>query len=255
MIIINLVGYTNNHCSAVTNVEKAKIEDTYLTGVRITLNIFINSFDPEFIFEINSTLLHELVHTYEHYNLLLGNKFRPHYWSIGSINKQLHDTYKNPDVQNILNLLYKSLRHEIASQLQQYYDYKKNDKEYNHIFDIINDLKNFTVTNINDKFIYELNQVRQHIYNSIKIYATNKYYLKDLDKSLWKNKIDKDNVSDFIIELRSLFLKGVKYIEKKIKLINSKLTEIRYDDYANTLTEQVYRTDGNYFRKFPVLFF
>lgn len=248
---INLIRYKENNCNGEVNVKQAKIVNGYIENSIIKLDIYFNKFDDDFIFKIYSILLHELVHLYEHYNLLLNKKFRPQYWSIGSIYKQLRNNYKNTDILYILNLLYKSLRNEISSNLHQYYDYKKYNKNYNELFNIINDLKSFDINklNIDDNFIKELNSVRNHIYNSIKYFITNKYYLKDLNSGLWKNEINENNIMEFLLDLKELFNISINYINKKIILINNKLNEIRYDGYKNILTENINNNN------FEVLFF
>ena len=75
-----------------------------------------------------------------------------------------------------------------------------------------------------------------------------------MNNSLWKNDIDKNNVNDFLLDLKELFDKSVKYINKKIILITNKLNEIRYDDYKDTLNECVY-FEGEYSRQYEILFF
>jgi len=96
-------------------------------------------------------------------------------------------------------------------------------------------LRNFKVDNINNNFISELNSIRNHIYNSIKYYSTNKYYIINLNKSIWNKKIDKNNVNEFIEDLNILFLNSANYIVSKISQINKKLNEICYsgDDVFN----------------------
>lgn len=250
----NLFKYSENVCNSILDIKNSTVDlNKYINDVILQLDIFINDNSKDFLFKINSIIVHELVHIFEHYNLLLGDKFRPKDWSIGSMYPQLRHKYKNVDVQNILHLLYISLRNEISSQLHQYYDYKKNDKDYDHIYNIIEELKNFKVVNINDNFIKEMNKVRQHIYKSIKFYTINKNYLKDLDKSIWSQTINFDNINDFINDLKSLFEYAIFYIEKKIRLVNRKLNEIVYDDYKGLLTESVFI--DNYIKKYPVLFF
>jgi hypothetical protein len=249
---IHLNRYKENQTYANIDVKKSKLIDGKLNDCLINIYIYFNDLNDEFIFKINNVILHELVHLYEHYNILINKKFRPYSWSIGSIYNQLRDNYKNKDVLNILHLLYYSLKHEISSQLHQYYDYKLNGKEYSNIFEIINKLKNFKVDIINDNFILELNDIRYHIYNSIKFYSNNKYYIKDLDKSIWNIPIDKNNINYFIDELSSIFIESINYIENKINLINKKSNEIRYDDYDNILTENIINDEC---KKFEILFF
>ena len=253
---IKIKRYKENSCNGKVDVEHSKIINGYIENSIIELDIYFDKFDEDFIFKIYSVLLHELVHLYEHYNILLNKKFRPHYWSIGSIYKSLRDNYKNDDVLYILELLYKSLRNEIASNLHQYYDYKKHKKTYNKLNDIINDLSNFNINNISitNDFIKELNSVRNDIYNSIKKYTINKYYLKDLNNSLWKNDIDQNNIINFLSELKLIFDNSVDYINKKLILITNKLNEIRYDDYKGTLHESVV-IGSERTREYEVLFF
>ena len=245
----------NTTGNSVANFQYAELNDKFMSGVYLNMKIYIKKLDDDFLFKISSIILHELVHIFEFYNIKLNNKFRPKSWSIGSILPQLRTIFKNKDILNIIDLLYKSLKHEISSQLNQYYDYGKNGKKYDYLFDIIKDLNNFKVDNINEKFISELNQIRQHIYNSIKYQTTNKNYLKDLDEDIWNKPITSDNINEFIEDLRLLFKESADYIEKKIKLVDKILNEVVYDDYEGFLTESIYYIDKDLSIIRPVLFF
>lgn len=230
IIVLNLYKYKENICNALSDVKNSIVLNNNIDSLRINFDIYINKLDYDFKFKIKSILLHELVHCYELYNIKIKNKSRPVSWSIGSILPFLRKTIKNKEVLNILDLLYKSIKNEAASQLHQYYDYKKDGKEYSEINDIINKLKSFKVDNISDDFIKDLELVRYHIFNSLKHEKNNINYLKDLDKSFWNKSINKENVNNFISDLKDLFNSSARYIEKKIILINKNLSEAHYGD-------------------------
>ena len=125
-----------NTCDAQTILKESEIVDEYLTNLVININIVFKEFDDEFIYYIKSVLLHELLHIFQHYNILSGNKFRPESFSIGSIIPQLRNVVKTKYGSYILDILYYSLSHELSAQIHQYYLYKVNYKYYKRIFDI-----------------------------------------------------------------------------------------------------------------------
>ena len=74
-----------------------------------------------------------------------------------------------------------------------------------------------------------------HIKNSIKFYTNNKKYSHDINKSIWSL----DNNEIFLNELKSVINNRLKWIRKKIKLIDSKIEDskiIRYDEWVSLPT-------------------
>jgi predicted SprT family Zn-dependent metalloprotease len=215
-------------CYGITDVKNSEIEENHLTSSKIELNISIDEFDDEFIYYIKSVLLHELLHLFQHYNVLKGNKFRPESFSIGSILQQLRKNVNTKYAEYFLDILYYSLPHELSAQLHQYYLYKINDREYKKIEQILNLLRNFKIKTLSTDEDKDILFIKKHILNSIKFYTDNKNYLSDINKSLW-------NISDnslFLNEFEKLINKRIKWVDKKISLINNKLiskNEIKYE--------------------------
>ena len=222
-------------CYGETILKNSKILDTNLVGSSIKLNIEIDSIDDEFIYYIKSVLLHELLHLFQHYNILKGGKFRPESFSIGSIIPQLRNIVKTKYGEYLLDILYYSLSHELSAQLHQYYLYKICKKEYKRLFDIENVLDNFKIIKLSQEEENDINLIKKHIKNSIKFYTNNKKYLQDINKSLWSL----DNNETFLNELKSVINNRLKWIRKKIKLIDSKIEEtkiVRYDEWISLPT-------------------
>jgi hypothetical protein len=219
-------------CYGETNLKGTIISNNSLIGSSINLNIKIDEIDDKFIYYIKSVLLHELLHLFQHYNILKDSKFRPQSFSIGSIIPQLRKLVKTKYGEYLLDILYYSLPHELSAQLHQYYLYRVNGENYDKLAQITNFLKNFNIdSNHND----DISFIKNHIKNSIKFYVKNKKYLSDINKSLWS--ID-DNLL-FLKELKSIIDNRLKWIDKKIKLIDSKINEpktIRYDEWISLPT-------------------
>lgn len=129
----------------------------------------------------------------------------------------------------ILNLLYNSLSHEIYSQLQQYYFYKKDNLEYNKIGKIVKDLDNFQVKNIlSDSEIIEIINLKKFIIKGLKNNNNNKYK-KGVDKSFW----NENDMYSFLEELK-------KYFKQKSNLIKSKVQKIdRELNFENKINESL----------------
>jgi hypothetical protein len=77
----SITNSEDKNCYGITDVKNSKIEENYLINSKIELNINIDEFNDEFIYYIKSVLLHELLHIFQHYNVLNGNKFRPESFS------------------------------------------------------------------------------------------------------------------------------------------------------------------------------
>jgi len=211
----NLKRDNDNFCNGLCDVTKSEIKDDYLTNSLITFDIGYLKLDDYFIKYIHSVINHEVLHLYQVYNLKINNKFKPESWVIGSLLPTFRRFLKEDYSKVILSLLYNSLSHEIYSQLQQYYFYKKDDLKYPKIEKIIGDLDDFVVkTNLSDNEILELLNLKNFIVKGLKN-NSNVKYRKDVDKSFW-------NENDIY-----LFLDGLnKYFKQKSDTIKSKVKKI-----------------------------
>lgn len=238
-----------NICNAITQLKDSIIEDKYIKNVKITINIKYNILDEPFLYYIKSVLFHEILHVFQHYNLILDNKFRPESFSIGSIIPQLKNSIKSKYVSYILDVLYYSLSHELSAQIHQYYMYKKENKEYKKIEIIKNILENFLIKqDLTEEENLELDFLKNHILNSIKFYTTNKNYNKDILNSLW----NENNNIKFLNKLSNIIKNKLKWIDRKIKLINSKINDIKYDEtftYYGDLKDYKYIEFFEFIRK------
>lgn len=230
IINYNFLIDSENRCDAISHLEKSFIDKNHLNNVFIDIKIRINEIDDEFIYYIKSVLFHEILHIFQHYNIKNDNKFRPESFSIGSILPQIRPFIKSIYGNYILDILYYSLSHELSAQLHQYYFYKKNNKDYKRIKDIKDLLFKFKIKQL-DKIEYkEIETIKNHILNSIKYYSNNKNYIEDIEISLWNN-----DVELFLDKLSDILKYKVKWIDKKIKLIDKKIhnelneSNIRYD--------------------------
>ncbi len=227
IIDINFTKSSENHCNAVTNLKDSVLEDKYIKYVKIKIDIKYHLVDDAFLYYIKSVIFHEILHVFQDYNLKINNKFRPESFSIGSIIPQIRGDIKTQYASYILDILYHSLSHELSSQLHQYYMYKMDNKEYKKLNDIKELLNNFKIKDLTEDEERELNYIKKHIFNSVNYYTTNKKYKKNISKSIW----NKNNV-DFLHELSELIKLKLKWIDKKIKLIDNKLNI----DYSETFT-------------------
>lgn len=216
--------YKENLCSAITNLKDSTIEDNYLKFTKIVFNVKYNIIDDSFLYYIKSVIFHEILHVFQYYNLKINDKFRPESFSIGSIIPQIRNHIETKYISYILDILYYSLSHELSAQLHQYYIYKIDNKEYKRLDDIKNLLSNFKIKNLDTKEENELDYIKYHILNSIKYFTTNDNYKKDISKSLWT----KNNV-EFFNDLSNIIKYKVKWIDKKIKLIDSK-SKVNYNE-------------------------
>lgn len=218
----------NNLCDAISNFKESVIENNYLKNVSILLDIKFNDLNDEFIYYIKSVIFHELLHIYQYYNILSNKKFRTESFSIGSVLPQLRKIVNTDYIKYILDVLYYSLSHEISAQIHQYYLYKVNKKDYIRLNNIKNILSKFNVKQLTNEEDKELIFIKEHIKKSIEFYTKNKNYKNNIEKSIWN---ENDNIV-FLNKLKDLFNKKVKWIDKKVKLINNKIDEekiIRYD--------------------------
>lgn len=211
----NLKRDNDNFCNGLCDVTKSEIKDDYLTNSLITFDIGYLKLDDYFIKYIHSVINHEVLHLYQVYNLKINNKFKPESWVIGSLLPTFRRFLKEDYSKVILSLLYNSLSHEIYSQLQQYYFYRKDDLKYPKIEKIIGDLDDFVIkTNLSDNEISELLNLKNFIVKGLKN-NSNVKYRKDVDKSFW-------NENDIY-----LFLDGLnKYFKQKSDTIKSKVKKI-----------------------------
>ena len=129
LININLIKFSENVCNAVSYLTNSELVNNFLEKVEIKFNIFIKDIDDDFLIKIESIILHELLHIFQHYKLTSKNKFRPSYFSIGVIINQLRNKFSSEYINNILDLLYISIDHEIAANIHQYYYYLRNNKK------------------------------------------------------------------------------------------------------------------------------
>ncbi len=239
----SITNSEDKNCYGITDVKNSKIEENYLINSKIELNINIDEFNDEFIYYIKSVLLHELLHIFQHYNVLNGNKFRPESFSIGSILQQLRKNVNTKYANYFLDILYYSLPHELSAQLHQYYLYKIDKREYEKIEQILTLLKNFKIKSLSTDENSDISFIKKHILNSIKFYTDNKNYLSNVDKSLW-------NISDnslFLAEFKKLINKRIKWIDKKILLINNKIISKNDIKYNETIFLPSNWDDHNYF--------
>ncbi len=226
-IDFNFIGDRENSCGAITDLKNSVIEDSYLLNVRILFNVKYSIIDDAFLYYIKSVIFHEILHVFQEYNLKINDKFRPESFSIGSIIPQLRGIIKTKYVSYILDILYYSLSHELSAQLHQYYIYKIDDREYKKLDEIKNLLNNFKIKELDSNEANELEYVKRHILGSIKYFTNNKNYKKDIKSSIWNK-----NNEDFLNGLSNLIKYKLKWIDKKIKLIDSK----KMIDYSETFT-------------------
>ena len=58
----------------------SKIENEYLKNLNIDFNITHQEIDDEFLFYIKSVLFHELLHIFQHYNIIINSKFTQEFY-------------------------------------------------------------------------------------------------------------------------------------------------------------------------------
>ena len=213
-----------NICYAITDFKDSIIENNYLLNVKILFNVKYDIIDDAFLYYIKSVIFHEILHGFQNYNLKINDKFRPESFSIGSIIPQIRSHIKTKYVSYILDILYYSLSHELSAQLHQYYIYKIDGREYKKLDEIRNLLSNFKIKELDISESNELDYVKKHILNSIKYFTNNKNYKKDIESSIWNK-----NNEDFLSGLSNMIKYKLKWIDKKIKLINNK-QKVNYNE-------------------------
>jgi hypothetical protein len=221
-----------NKCNARALLNDSKIENEYLNNLNIDVNITHQEIDDEFLFYIKSVLFHELLHIFQHYNIIINSKFRPESFSIGSILPQLRNVVRTNYGKYILDILYHSLSHEISAQIHQYYLYKNDNREYKKIFDIKQLLGSFKIVDITPDEENDVKFIKKHISGSIKHFTTNSNYLKDINRSIW----NESDINKFLKKLKNLLDSKVEWIEKKIKLIDNKIEQSRIIKYDENIT-------------------
>lgn len=227
-----------NTCVAITELKNSKIENKYLLNSKVLFNVKYYIIDDGFLYYIKSVIFHEILHVFQSYNLKINNKFRSESFSIGSIIPQIRINIKTKYVSYILDILYYSLSHELSAQLHQYYIYNIDGRKYKRLDEIKNLLTNFKIKELDNDDSKELDYVKYHILNSIKYFTNNKNYKKDIDSSIWV----KSN-EEFLNDLSSLIKYKLKWLDKKIKLINKKKV-----DYNETFTYYGDLKDYKYFK-------
>lgn len=228
-IVFNLKQSDIYSCGGITNLEFASYdnETNTLKNPTITLTLVYNTLNKGFFNYVESVLLHEILHVYQRFNQ--KNKKMDSNWQLGSMIPRFRKESKY--INDILELLYYSLKHEMNSQLHQYYDLKQKNVKYKDIYDIINKLDNFNISDIqiNNDTIKELNYVRDNYLKSLVYNKPNNLYVKNIN-TIWKKEININNIIDFLNMLNTIFKKSSEYLKRKIEKINTKVTEtIRYD--------------------------
>lgn len=245
-IDININKGKENTCNAISYLKDSIIEDTHIKNVKIIFNIIYDILDEPFLYYIKSVIFHEILHVFQHYNIKIKNKFRTESFSIGSIIPQLRANIKTKYINYILDILYYSLSHELSAQLHQYYMYKKTGDEYKKLRDIIDILSNFKIKNLENDENIELEYIKKNILASIKYFSINKKYEKNIKNSIWtKNNIEFLNNLSFIIKDK------IKWLDKKIELIDSKL-KINYNEtftYFGELNDYKYLESYNFIKE------
>lgn len=240
----------NNVCNAQTILKESKIVNGYLKDIVINIDIINKEMSDEFIYYIESVLLHEILHIFQHYNILLGNKFRPESFSIGSIIPQLRNIIKTKFGNYILDILYYSLSHELSAQIHQYYLYNTKDKYYKRIFDIRSLLSDFKVSKLSKYEESDVILIKKHIVGSISYLTSNKNYKSNIEKSIW----NENDIYIFLDKFKNLLDFKVKWIDKKINLVNKKIEDMKNIRYDENITlphdwDLYYMSQKNYFIK------
>lgn len=223
---------SENRCGGICDITRSKLDNDYLLDVKIKFSINYKAIDSDFIKYIHSVIKHEIFHLYQAYNLKINNKFKPESWVIGSLIPTFRRFFKTNYVSYILDVLYISLSHEIYSQLQQYYFYKKDNLNYNKIDNIQKNLENFIIKpNLDEYEVSEISNMKKFIIKGLKD-NDNKKYKNDVDKSIW----NEEDLSTFLIKLK-------QYFKEKSDLIKSKIEKI--EDEFN-LDKKIEETFGEW---------
>jgi hypothetical protein len=230
---IKILKYHENVCNGIIYNKDCYIDDNnFLNNLIINLEIYVKNFDNIFLIEVESLLLHEMVHGFQIYKSI--DKSVDSNWLLGSMIPNMRNMIKNDSIKNILYLLYRSLKHELSAQIHQYYDYKLKSEKYEKIFTIISLFENFNPCDIsiNDENIKDLNIIRRNYINNLEDESPNNLYFRNVNFN-WKKEITKDNIQKFLLMLNDIFKKSVKYLENKIKLVDNKLQESEIFKYTH----------------------
>ena len=136
------------------------------------------------------------------------------------------------DLDQIVNLLYYSLEHEMSAQLHQYYDFMLKGERYEKIFDIKKSLKDYKIPNeINNDFMKGMITIIYYFNNSLKSNTPNN------NNSLWSYKLSENNIDSFLVNLKNYFNDCSDFIDRKINQINRKLKNYEHIDYSMKLSD------------------
>lgn len=249
-VIFNLYKYKENVCNSVARFNNSKMSNDILSNIEIVLDIYISDKDEIYFNDyIDSVILHECLHIFQYYNISKNNKFRSSSWSIGVILSQFRNNFKSDYINNIIELLYKTLSHEIDAQIHQYYYFSKIGKKYNKIFDNIKDIEKFNIKKLSNIEEIELNLLKDKIYQSIYYYSKNKKYIKKLNKSIWKE----TNNDKFLIDLKELFDIRLKYIKSKISSVDNRINEGNLE--FSSIPSAIFHKDFNRMYLYDPIFF
>jgi hypothetical protein len=192
----------------------------------INIDIYIEELNKDFKLYIKSVCLHESVHIMQLFNQ--KTKQRSASWSIGAVLSQVRPHIKSEYNKNIIELVYRTLDHEIAAYLHQYFIYKHVNDHFVKIENLLKELQFFNIKELSKQENDELNIIKKYFLNSIKYNKTNRNYLKDTDNSIWN---EQDNTI-FLQRLKLLFVEKINYIKRKIGKINAKLLIREEIDYT-----------------------
>ena len=108
-----------------------------------------------------------------------------------------------------------------------------NNKYYKRIFDIRDFINSFKIKKLEKSEESDLILIKNHIVGSISYFTSNKNYKYDIDKSIW----NENDIYIFLKKFKKLLVYKVKWINKKINLVDKKIKDmniIKYDE-ATTL--------------------
>lgn len=250
-IKFNYIKSNKYECNAVTLLNNSTYINKCLDKAEIHFTIYYIDIDQDFTFHIKSVLFHELLHIYQLVQIYNTNKFKPSSWSISNLLPNFRKIMQSEYTLYLLDILYQSLDHELYAQIHQYYYYKKEDRNYDKIYTIIDNLFNFKIKKLNSLENIELDNIKKFILKALKK-DKNINYVKNVDDSFW----DIEDNEDFLKELKIYFNKKANKIKKKIKIIDNRLNE-NIETELNKIIENIndlktYRTynidDGSEFK-------
>ena len=233
-VIIKIKKYKENVCNGLNDNTETYMFNNILFNPVIILNVFFNKLDNNFLKNIKSKLLHEMVHVFQRYKQ--GDKTISRDWQLGSMLPEMRKNIKNEEIKQLINILYLSLEHELSAQLHEYFiNGKKYGKKYDKIFQIRNMINDFNIYDIeiNDETIKELNYIREEYLGSVEYNKSKHINYNHTINSKWKTEITADNKNSFFKMLDNRFKKAVLFLDKKITLIDSKVLEEKYNFYIS----------------------